>query len=91
MARITPIHANTVAAGVSPANVSGMLPAAVFLCSGGHVAREFFNPSVSGRRHACLYSIHRGFLAHFRLVPLTPTVAEEAVALRRKVASIICA
>jgi predicted nucleic acid-binding protein len=28
--------------------------------------------------------IRRGFLAHFRVVPLTPHVAEEAVALRRK-------
>ena len=32
-------------------------------------------------------NIRRGFLAHFRVVPLTPCVAEEAVTLRRNTGS----
>ena len=39
---------------------------------------------LAGARTQADEDVRRGFLAHFRLVPLTPTIAEEAVALRRK-------
>jgi predicted nucleic acid-binding protein len=39
---------------------------------------------LAGARSEADEDIRRGFLAHFRVVPLTPLVAEEAVALRRK-------
>jgi predicted nucleic acid-binding protein len=39
---------------------------------------------LAGARTEADEDIRRGFLAHFRVVPLTPRVAEEAVALRRK-------
>lgn len=39
---------------------------------------------LTGARTGADEDIRRGFLAHFRVVPLTPRVAEEAVALRRK-------
>ncbi|MFL6544045.1 MAG: type II toxin-antitoxin system VapC family toxin [Candidatus Udaeobacter sp.] len=39
---------------------------------------------LAGARTQADEDVRREFLAHFRLVPLTPEVAEEAVALRRK-------
>ncbi|MFZ0916968.1 MAG: type II toxin-antitoxin system VapC family toxin [Candidatus Udaeobacter sp.] len=39
---------------------------------------------LAGARTQADEHIRRGFLAHFRVVPLTPGVAEEAVVLRRK-------
>ena len=39
---------------------------------------------LAGARTEADEDIRRGFLAHFRVVPLTPRVADEAVALRRK-------
>lgn len=39
---------------------------------------------LAGARTEADEDIRRGFLAHFRVVPLTHRVAEEAVALRRK-------
>lgn len=38
---------------------------------------------MAGARTATDEEIRRGFLAHFRIVPLTTPVAEEAVSLRR--------
>lgn len=37
-----------------------------------------------GARTAAAAEIRRGFLHHFRILPLTPEVAEETVVLRRK-------
>ena len=39
---------------------------------------------LAGARTEADEDIRRGFLAHFRVVPLTSRVAEEAVAVRRK-------
>ena len=39
---------------------------------------------MAGARNAPDETIRRGFLDHFRVLPLTPQVAEEAVKLRRK-------
>jgi predicted nucleic acid-binding protein len=39
---------------------------------------------LAGARTQADEDVRREFLAHFRVVPLTPEVAEEAVALRRK-------
>lgn len=39
---------------------------------------------LAGARTEADQDIRRGFLAHFRVVPLTPRVAEEAVALVQK-------
>ena len=39
---------------------------------------------LAGARSQADEDLRRGFLAHFRLVPLTPPVAEEAVKLRRE-------
>ena len=39
---------------------------------------------LAGARTEADEDIRRGFLAHFRVVPLTPEVAEEAVRLRRQ-------
>ena len=39
---------------------------------------------LAGARTEADEEVRRGFLAHFRLVPLTPHVAEEAVKLRRE-------
>jgi predicted nucleic acid-binding protein len=39
---------------------------------------------LTGARSQADEDLRRGFLAHFRLVPLTPPVAEEAVKLRRE-------
>ena len=39
---------------------------------------------LAGARTEADEDIRRGFLAHFRIVPLTPEVAEEAVRLRRQ-------
>lgn len=39
---------------------------------------------LAGARTEADEDIRRGFLSHFRVVQLTPRVAEEAVALRRK-------
>jgi predicted nucleic acid-binding protein len=39
---------------------------------------------MAGARTNADEDIRRGFLAHFRIVPLTTSVAEEAVALQRK-------
>lgn len=39
---------------------------------------------MAGARTEADQDVRRAFLAHFRVVPLTPRVAEEAVALRRK-------
>jgi hypothetical protein len=38
---------------------------------------------LTGARTEADDNVRRGFLAHFRIVPLTPRVAEEAVTLRR--------
>jgi hypothetical protein len=39
---------------------------------------------LTGARSEADEDIRRGFLAHFRIVPLTPEVAEESVRLRRQ-------
>jgi predicted nucleic acid-binding protein len=39
---------------------------------------------LAGARAETDEQVRRGFLAHFRVVPLTPQVAEEAVKLRRE-------
>src|SRR5205823_1403542 len=39
---------------------------------------------LAGARTEADEDVRRGFLAHFRIVPLTPEVAEEAVRLRRQ-------